>query len=154
MDVAVHRVQILRRLYVLASAGEPARPNRPSSRQGPVRVHTHTTICAHSPRQIHKVQTHIVSSLHPGPGGHARLDCNYTSFCGELDARLHALDNTMSNVRKHLRSKLDPKCQESEDRRTLLNEGLHTQMALSTAVFGKYCQGVRPCTQCHGMIAP
>jgi hypothetical protein len=136
-------------IYVLAPAGEPTSPNRPSSKQGPVRVHTQTTICAHSPRQTHKMHTHIVTSLHPGPDGHARLDCNYTSFCGELDARLHALNNTMSNVRQHLRGKLDPKCQESEDRRRLLNQGLHTQMALSTAVLAKYCKGgVRPCAQC------
>ena len=130
-------------VQVFKPAGEPASSAKPKSR-GPVRVHTHTTICAHSPRNVHKIKTCIVNPLRAGPDGHARLDCNYSSFCGELDARLHALDNTMSNVRQRLKNKLHPACRESVDRRGLLNKSLLTQMTLSTAVFGQYCQS-RPC---------
>jgi hypothetical protein len=135
--------------YLLSPAGESASTAKVSPMKGPVRVHTHTSICAHSPRSMHTLQTQIVSPLHAGSDGHARLDCNYSSFCGELDARLQALDNTIGNVRKHLKSRLVPGCQESLDRRSLLNQGLSTQMALSTAVFSKYCQGPSACLMCQ-----
>jgi hypothetical protein len=134
---------IIPRCNVRDTAGERARHSifKPTA---PVRVHTHSTITAHSSRSNHRIRTHIVSALHPGPDGHARLDCNYGTFCGELDERLHALDNTLERVRGHLKDKtLTTYTVEAAERRNCLNSGLQTQMALMTAVFAKYCQ---PCS--------